>query len=438
MSDKRSASSDSDPERGYPVVVPPSGRFIAQLFLVPFFIVATVVGILLLVQWLVGRAHSPEDYLAKLDNPNRDVRWRGAEDLAQVLRRDDQLASDAHFALNLASRLQQALHEAEAESKGNAQRKPGVQDGAPAEPEEDELAGGRLFSLSGRGGYIFYLSACLGNVMVPVGAPLLGEAVLEAKGADPELVALRRRRALWVLAQLGDNVRRFARLPDLRQQAVLADLQAESEGSNPSRRAWAAAALAYFQGPEKGNLKVLGLDTVFTAAATDSDALLRSLAAFALNFWQGNASESARVDELLLKLTRDDGHGGQELQPRPDENGNISITRSPGSSIRFNAAIALARRGSTHVRLDLLKDMLDEHALSENFRIKLPDGREVADVEMVRTTLDGTLQALVELHHSRPDLDLSGLRSSLDTLAESTNLSLRGQAQQTIKMLGLQ
>jgi hypothetical protein len=122
MSFQPSTGLDHEPERGLPVVVPPSGRFIAQLFLVPFLIVASVVGVLLLVQWLVGGARSPADFLSKLDNPNTDVRWRGAEDLAQVLRRDNWLASDPRFALDLTERLQRVLRETAAESKETSQR----------------------------------------------------------------------------------------------------------------------------------------------------------------------------------------------------------------------------------------------------------------------------------------------------------------------------
>src|SRR5262249_13317570 len=103
------APSQFGPAPWLPVVVPPSVKFIIQVFLGPFIIVTIVVGFLLLVNWLAGNARSPDDFLKKLDNPNSDIRWRGAEDLAQVLKRDDYLASDPNFALELASRLRQAL-----------------------------------------------------------------------------------------------------------------------------------------------------------------------------------------------------------------------------------------------------------------------------------------------------------------------------------------
>ena len=59
--------------KGAPVVVPPSGKFIAQLFLVPFLIVTLVVCFLIAINWLVGGARSPKDFLDKLDSSNPEV-----------------------------------------------------------------------------------------------------------------------------------------------------------------------------------------------------------------------------------------------------------------------------------------------------------------------------------------------------------------------------
>ena len=84
---------------GLPPVVAPSGRFIAQLFLVPGLIVAAAVVVLLAFSWLAGGRRSPEAFLRDLDSTNPDIRWRTASDLAQVLRRDPELASNADFGL---------------------------------------------------------------------------------------------------------------------------------------------------------------------------------------------------------------------------------------------------------------------------------------------------------------------------------------------------
>src|SRR5712671_5220379 len=94
--------SANESPKGLPPVTPPSGRFIVQLFLVPGLIVAVAVVILMGFRYLVGGSRSTEHYLRDLDNPNADIRWRGAHDLAQVLKRPESLAlaSDPKFALD--------------------------------------------------------------------------------------------------------------------------------------------------------------------------------------------------------------------------------------------------------------------------------------------------------------------------------------------------
>ena len=71
-----------DEPPGLPPVAPPSGKFIVQLFMVPGLIVGLIVCILLLFNWLFGGPRSPEAFLQKLDDPNTEVRWRAAADLA--------------------------------------------------------------------------------------------------------------------------------------------------------------------------------------------------------------------------------------------------------------------------------------------------------------------------------------------------------------------
>src|SRR5947209_3050497 len=98
-----------DPVPGLPPVVAPSGRFIVQLFLVPGLIVAGAVVILLGFSWLSGSNRSPIAFLRDLDSSNIDIRKRTASDLAQVLKRDDGLATDVDFGLQLTDRLRQAV-----------------------------------------------------------------------------------------------------------------------------------------------------------------------------------------------------------------------------------------------------------------------------------------------------------------------------------------
>ena len=72
-----------------------------QLFLVPGLIVVVLVAIALAWRRLFGGPVSKADFLDKLHNDNAEVRWRAAEQLAQVLQRYDALASDGDFARQL-------------------------------------------------------------------------------------------------------------------------------------------------------------------------------------------------------------------------------------------------------------------------------------------------------------------------------------------------
>src|SRR4051812_24089917 len=108
--------------QGLPPVQPPSGRQILRLFVVPALIVLVLVGLFLVGPSLargLGRlfglasadTRSADGFLRDLDSSNPEVRWRAASDLAQVLLRKPELASDADFALALAERLRSARKE---------------------------------------------------------------------------------------------------------------------------------------------------------------------------------------------------------------------------------------------------------------------------------------------------------------------------------------
>ena len=72
-----------------------------------------LIGAWLTTRWLFGDPHSPARFLKGLDDPNPEVRWRAAADLSQVLPRDESLATDAAFALELTTRLKRFLAENE-------------------------------------------------------------------------------------------------------------------------------------------------------------------------------------------------------------------------------------------------------------------------------------------------------------------------------------
>src|SRR5262249_59428638 len=130
----------------------------------------------------------------------------------------------------------------------------------------------------------------------------------------------------------------------------------------------------------------LGVDVALARCAADADPFLRELAAFALNFWEGTAAENARMEQTLVRLLHDDGHGATDDAGRG------------GLLIRYNAALALARRGSDQARLDLLRDMLHDEQQLQLFRTKLKDGRDVPDETAARTATVNALHAIAALH----------------------------------------
>src|SRR6516225_8179400 len=160
------------PDPGLPTVTPPSGSMFFRLFGVPALLVGGLVLLLILLQPVIGKfgsflgrgwgSPSPEKFLSDLDNPNNEVRWRAASDLGQVLLRDDNLASDSAFALQLTQRLRKVLDTSSAFEKAHAEHAAKL---SPA----DEAA--ELKKLEPDRDYVLLLTQCLGRFMVPVGAP---------------------------------------------------------------------------------------------------------------------------------------------------------------------------------------------------------------------------------------------------------------------------
>ncbi len=423
MQSEAPSAGQSEPVKGLPPVEPPSGKFIAQLFLIPFLIVASLFLFGYLVLRWAGSGWSQQDYLNKLDDPNLDVRWRGAEYLSQTLLRDDNLASNPKFALDLAERLRRALDsnalaENDLLDSLRRQSKPDLErDGSALDPCRD---------------HVLYLSACLGNFAIPIGAPLLSKMAVSREGADPKVIARKRWRALWALANLGDNLKRFHNVIPARQDTAFAELEAEAAGDG-ERGQWARATLDYLRGSRAGQLHGLGVDKALLQCAEDGDPFMREIAAFALNFWEGDAAEKIRIEDALVKLSRDDGRGEDLLAQLRDEDkkGDEAITKSPGLKIRYNATIALARRGSDKVRIGVLREMMDGKIQQQNFRLKPKNRDEMPDEPTARTTQVTALQAATELHRKKPNLDLSALATILDELSHDENLTLRTEARRT-------
>jgi hypothetical protein len=408
-----------------PSVTPPSGREFARLFLTPLLIVIALVVPLVGFFWLFGGGWTPEDYLAKLDDPNPDIRWRAAEYLAQMLLRDDNLASNPKFGLDLAERLQQTLDTNASAERSLAQRLHQQPKTALA-PEDKALEVAR--------DHVLYLGSCLGNFTLPLGAPILSR-IAETQ-ADPEsnVVTRRRWQALWALANLGDNLKRFGRLYPARQQMVLEELAAEAAATG-ARAEWARAALVYLKGPK--TLAGLGVDKALVVCGEDRNPFLREIAAFGLNFWEGDGVERARLEQVLAKLAVDDGRGEESLtELRAEENKTLeALTKVPGLKIRYNATVALARRGSDQARLGVLQEMLDESVQRHNFVLKRKNGDEVPDDVTIRVTMATALQAVAELHRKKPECDLSKLHPLIEEIAHGGNATLQTEASRTLKAL---
>jgi len=108
--------------------------------------------------------------------------------------------------------------------------------------------------------------------------------------------------------------------------------------------------------------------------------------------------------------------------------------------VRYNAALALAWRGSPKIKedpvaWDLLLEMLDEEKQLQNYRIKQPDGREIGNEAAARETTRGALRAVQELHKKQPSLDLAGLKPAIEKLAESGNKVIATDAKQVLQAL---
>jgi hypothetical protein len=402
------AAPPADQPKGLPPVVPPTGKYIAQLFLVPGLIVTVALILLLSFKWLFGDPTDPVKLLHRLDSGNAAIRERAANDLAQVLLRDDRLAANPKFALDLADRLRLAQQ---------SSREVVVMSGGTMMVGRSETT-----SLLDDHNFAAYLAACLGNCSLPVGAPLLCVAATKQGSPGSETASLQRRQAVWALANLGENIKRFDRLPVEAQAAAVTALDGEAGGEGP-RAETARLVRGFLEVRAAGHPTALGVDVALEKCAADPDPFVRELAAFALNFWEGNSSENTRMEQTLVRLLHDDGHGAADASARG------------GLTIRYNAAVALARRGSDRAPLELLRDMLDADAQLKFFVVKRKDGSEVPDEAAARMATINALKAVADLHRRRPQRDLSSLQPAIDALLSHANPVLRVEAERTRLLL---
>jgi hypothetical protein len=105
---------------------------------------------------------------------------------------------------------------------------------------------------------------------------------------------------------------------------------------------------------------------------------------------------------------------------------------APGWEVRYNATLALARRGSDKVRLDVMEEMLDPDRQMQNFRTRPKNGPETTDERGACEAVVGALDRLVELHQQRPGLDLSEVHPAVEKLRHSPNRAVQVRAERTL------
>jgi hypothetical protein len=290
-----------EPAKGLPPVQPPSGRFIAQLFVVPGLIVLLAVLLLLAFRYAIGSGYTPASFLKQLDNDNTDIRWRGASDLAQVLKRPESVAlkTDVGFALDLTERLKEAfdaLLRREAELEATLAGK--------TQTEKDAA----WRKLKAERNHVRFLAAALGDFFVPVGGPVLAEIAVNEKTHDVGGNTLRRRQAVWALGHMGANTKEFAKLPVDKKAEIVSALEAEAAGAKTARVEWARTALFYLA-PERlveSERKVVkSIEAELAKCGKSEDRYLREQTALAISFW----GDGPVVIETLRSLAKDDGWG---------------------------------------------------------------------------------------------------------------------------------
>lgn len=259
---------------------------IAQLFLVPGLIVAGAIIMVFGFTWLAGGQRTAVSFLDGLKSANPEVRWRAASDLAQVLLRDDTLAADPKFGLNITALLQHSAAELARMTKP-----------APGGNSQD-----REKFLHQRN-EVQYLAACAGNFCVPIAAPVLADLATKTISSDDKTDALLRRQAVWALATLGSGNDRWKKIPESRKSEVIDSLTKNSAGADDHAN-WSRAAIEILKGDSTS-----GVVAALAKCSSNDDPFVRKQAALALAFWHGSSDEMKLAEETLLKLTRDDGRG---------------------------------------------------------------------------------------------------------------------------------
>jgi hypothetical protein len=403
-------SSDVTPptDPGLPPVKPLTAGYMVQLFLVPGLIVVGLVGVLMVINYFNPFAATPQQFLERLDDPNPDVRWRAASDLADVLVRNDNIALDAHFALGIAERLKRAREQGVAAEKALATLTGEDLANANKARETDRL-------------FVQYLAACLGYFRVPVGLTPLMELAENRDIIDKEESAKRRRGAWFALALMGERLKGFESLTEEQRLTVMIALEEESQKGG-DRGTWAKDALAVIRGQHAGGSPtMLTLNEVAARCAVDDDVNVRKFTAYALMYWNGSKEQNDSVNETLLQLA----------QSAPTGTDNALALQ-----VSYTAATSLAKRGSIDAPVGVLVNMLNEEKLERSFRVKLEDQEQtVPDTVAIYATIGNALEGLEVLCQSQPPKHWAAAIPHVERLTGHSVSRIASQAQKTLAAL---
>lgn len=379
---------------GLPPVEAPNARVIIQLFVVPSVLVVLVMGFILLFFGGIGAGpRTAEQFVEGLTSASGHKRQQTAHDLAQVLPRSAELRHNAKFALDLTDMLLRELQVAQV---------------APAEPKP----GGIDAVLS----QLDYLPQILGNFSVPVALPILLTLIRDqVNGTDQQLI--RARNAIVAVGNLGHRLREFDALPPHEKEKIFQVLQGEA-GDRPGRQSLAQEAYKYLKARvQTASTSQLpedyyGVLTTLSLAARANDELTRKYTIVALANWQAPG-----VDELLRQMT----DVGPDLTVFED--GNPERGRR---EIRYNAALALARRGSPLMPDRIVLESLDEAFLAKAY----PNPKTSPATQLMLKALAD----LAEFRRINPDqfAQRSELLAAVRKLTASENLAVQVEARRLL------
>jgi hypothetical protein len=290
------------PDRGLPPVTPPSARFIAQLFVVPSIIVLIAVLLLMAFRFLMVSSNDAPQFLQAIDSDNEHIRWRGANDLAAFLQRNEpdsiRLKADPKFALDLVERLERAYERYLVQEKAVHEAIRGT-----ARPEDHEQEWLKI--RKSRDAVTFLISATA-DVQIPVAVPVLCQIAEREQGFHLKSNRLLQRQALWALANLGNHLREFPKLPHDQRAAIREVLERQSQP--PANRALAAVTARHYLGLLENNAEITPqpkiVDATLKQLSQSDDVFVRKQVAMACCHWPGQLTEA-----ILVTLSRDDGHG---------------------------------------------------------------------------------------------------------------------------------